>query len=40
MTNFISVRFGCQADAACKYWLRVRLMNGDMEEIDIREINY
>ena len=39
MTSFISVRFGCRSDAGCKYWLRVRLVNGDMEEIDKREIN-
>ena len=39
MTSFISVRLGCRADAGCKYWLRVRLVNGDMEEIDKREIN-
>ena len=34
MTSFISVRFGCQTDAGCKYWLMMRLVNGDMEEID------
>ena len=39
MTSFIYFRFGCRADAGCKYWLRVRLVNGDMEEIDKREIN-
>ena len=39
MASFINVRFGCRADAGCKYWLRVRLVNGDMEEIDTQEIN-
>ena len=39
MTSFISARFGYRADADCKYWGRVRLVNEDMEEIDKREIN-
>ena len=39
MASFINVRFACQADDESKYWLRVRLVNGDMEEIDTQEIN-
>ena len=39
MTSFISVRFGCGADAGCKCWLRVRLVYGHMEEIPKGKIN-
>ena len=38
MTRFIAIRFRCGADAGCKYWLRVRLVNRDMEKIDKGEI--
>ena len=31
-------RFGCRNDAGCVYWLRVRLLNSDMDEIDKKEI--
>ena len=31
-------RFGCRSDAGCVYWLRVRLLNSDMDEIDKKEI--
>lgn len=30
--------FGCRNDAGCVYWLRVRLLNSDMDEIDKKEI--
>ena len=31
-------RFGSRSDAGCVYWLRVRLLNSDMDEIDKKEI--
>lgn len=30
-------RFGSRGDAGCEYWLKVRLLNGDMEELCTRE---
>lgn len=31
-------RFGSRTDAGCEYWLKVRLLNADMEEIDNRMV--
>lgn len=34
----VSEWFGCRTDAGCVYWLRVRLLNSEMDEIDKKEI--
>ena len=32
-------RFGTRSDAGCVYWLKVRLLNGDLEEVDSRTVS-
>ena len=34
----ICFRYGTRSDAGCHYWLNVRLLNGDLEEIDSRSV--
>ena len=38
ITAHIFHRFASRSDAGCVYWLRVRLVDADMQEIDKREI--